>query len=161
MFWPTYVFLIYFKEYTCITSIIIFSTSFFFICLVQQNNFGTLLILLSSLFFFLVCQFPSQDQYQFLYRTLLRPISVNVNGLGLLARDFNETILTMSDRSEIMELLVWNRLFRTRSSAEEPVPWIQNTCVVPEPIKEALIFEKRQGTIVDRTFQCLFRQTLG
>lgn len=111
--------------------------------------------------FFLVCPFPSQDQYQFLYRTLLRPISVNVNGLGLLARDFNETILTVSDRSESMELLVWNRLFRTRSSAEEPVPWIQNTCVVPEPIKEALIFEKRQGTIVDRTFQCLFRQTLG
>lgn len=59
----------------------------------QQNNFGTLLILLSSLFFFLVCQFPSQDQ--FLYRTLLRPISVNVNGLGLLARDFKETILTV------------------------------------------------------------------
>lgn len=46
-------------------------------------------------FFFLVCQFPPQDQYQLLYRTLLRPISVNVNGLGLLARDFNETILTV------------------------------------------------------------------
>lgn len=56
--------------------------------------------------FFLVCPFPSQDQYQFLYRTLLRPISVNVNGLGLLARDFNETILTVSDQSESMELLV-------------------------------------------------------
>lgn len=128
--------------------------------LVQQNNVGTLLILMSSLFFFLACQFLSQDQYQFLYRTLLKPISVNVNGLGLLARDVNETILTMSDRSESMELLVWNKLFRTRSSAEH-VPWIQKTCVVPEPIKETLLFEKRQGTIMDTTFQCLFRQTLG
>lgn len=50
-----------------------------------------------------------QDQYQYLYKALLSLVSTKDNTLGLLTRDFNGTMASMSDQSdqaESMESLV-------------------------------------------------------
>lgn len=50
-----------------------------------------------------------QDQYQYLYKALLSLVSTKENSLGLLARDINGTLASMSDQSdqaESMESLV-------------------------------------------------------
>lgn len=52
------------------------------------------------------------------------------------------------------------RPFRGQSWVEG-VLWVQTPCELPEPMKEALNFVNRQGTIVDKTFWGLFCQTLG
>lgn len=56
----------------------------------------------------LSCLCP-QDQYQYLYKDLLSLVSTKENGSGLLARDINGTMASMSDQSdqaESMESLV-------------------------------------------------------
>ena len=50
-----------------------------------------------------------QEQYQYLYKALLSLVSTKENGSGLLTRDFNGTMASMSDQSdqaESMESLV-------------------------------------------------------
>lgn len=50
-----------------------------------------------------------QDQYHYLYKAVLSLISTKENSLGLLARDINGTMVSVSDQSdqaESMESLV-------------------------------------------------------
>lgn len=54
-----------------------------------------------------------QDQYQYLYKALLSLVGTKENGSGLLARNINGTMASMSDQSdqaESMESLVWEAL---------------------------------------------------
>uniref|UniRef100_A0A673A986 protein-tyrosine-phosphatase n=1 Tax=Sphaeramia orbicularis TaxID=375764 RepID=A0A673A986_9TELE len=50
--------------------------------------------------------FTDIDQYQFLYKALLSLVSTSDSGAGLLSRDINGTMVSMSDQTESMESLV-------------------------------------------------------
>lgn len=50
--------------------------------------------------------FTDIDQYQFLYKALLSLVSTSDSGAGLLSRDINGTMASMSDQAESMESLV-------------------------------------------------------
>lgn len=72
-----------------------------------------ILFFLSFLFFSqsLICL---QDQYQYLYKTLLGLVSTKDNTLSLLARNINGTMMSLSNQSNqtgSMESLVWEKPF--------------------------------------------------